>query len=135
MGCCFSTTKTPKSNNPPNTIPSTHHRRSPESDLKDRAPPPPPAAFEEETVKEVLSETPIVKLPTPALTENNETTHKRIEVHEVKDESTAVIKPSDENHEIVSEISEVSEMCSFTESFSTTMTEKRDDADGEVTQR
>ncbi|KAA8524453.1 hypothetical protein F0562_010876 [Nyssa sinensis] len=97
---------------------------NPMRDPPSLSPPPPP---EEETVKEVLSETPISKPPTQTLTN-----HKRPEVPEVKIEAAAGIKPAEE---IVSEASEVSEMCSFSEGLSTTtLTEMRDD-DGEVNQR
>uniref|UniRef100_A0A5B7BHC6 Serine/arginine repetitive matrix protein 1-like n=1 Tax=Davidia involucrata TaxID=16924 RepID=A0A5B7BHC6_DAVIN len=100
MGCCLCT------NNPPKTSPDvvdTKGSRDPPS----LSPPP-----EEESVKEVLSETPIPKPPP-----NNK-----------KIEATAAIKPPEE---IISEASEVSEICSFSEGLSTTTRED----DGEVNQR
>ncbi|CAK9158942.1 unnamed protein product [Ilex paraguariensis] len=128
MGCCLSTTTStvPKTNHP-NAIPPNHHQRQfSESDANPRAPPQP----EEETVKEVLSETPIQKQkpPIPMVTQKT----SKLDVQELKIEAAVEIKPATED--IVSDVSEVSEMCSFTESFSTTVTEKRDD-DGEVNQR
>uniref|UniRef100_A0A5B6YU44 Serine/arginine repetitive matrix protein 1-like n=1 Tax=Davidia involucrata TaxID=16924 RepID=A0A5B6YU44_DAVIN len=136
MGCCLGTTtkpKAPKTN--PDAVPPNHQHLSPESDTYGKDPhslhqPPPP---EEEIVKEVLSETPIPKppTPTPTLIKHNNN-NKRPEVPEVKIEATTAIKPTED---IISEISEVSQMCSFSESLSTTtLTEKRED-DGEVTQR
>ncbi|KAK3039536.1 hypothetical protein RJ639_027680 [Escallonia herrerae] len=125
MGCCLSTTP-PKANHPL-SIPSTHHQcHLPESGPDARDPPPPPPVLEEETVKEVLSETPMPKSPTPVVADST----KRPKVQEVKVESLAPANPTDEI------VSEVSEICSFSGSFSTTtVTEVRDDDGGEVTQR
>ncbi|KAA8526418.1 hypothetical protein F0562_008379 [Nyssa sinensis] len=130
MGCCLSTNKAPETN--PDAVPANHHHHLLESETKGRdlhslrAPPPQP---EEEIVKEVLSETPIPKPPTPTLIKHD---NKPPEVPEVKIEATTAIKPTED---IISQVSEVSEMCSFSESLSTTtLTEKRED-DGEVTQR
>ncbi|PHT76583.1 hypothetical protein T459_20105 [Capsicum annuum] len=131
---------------------------------------------EEETVKEVLSETPIIPPPSPPKVNNRRADFPQvnfestavIEPHndikfestavvkkreEMKFESTAVVKKKEEvklestadgkyKDEVkfeateVSEEIETSEMCSFTESYSTTATatEKREE-DGEVTQR
>ncbi|CAN4103366.1 unnamed protein product [Withania somnifera] len=154
MGCCFSSS-------------NKRHRSSPPcSAVKGRDPPP----LEEETVKEILSETPILKphhLPSTKV--------KEADFPQVKIESTAVVRPRDETKfESMSvvkpkddrkfesmaavvkhrdevkiestavtkpEVSEeLSEICSFTESYSTTATatatatEKREE-DEEVTQR
>ncbi|XP_057506591.1 uncharacterized protein LOC130789812 [Actinidia eriantha] len=140
MGCCLSsTTTTPKSD------PNVFHGGAP--------PPSPPLV--EETVKEVLSETPIPKTLVRIADDNDEKINLRDRVvEEAKVEPTAEIKQSEENlrdrvveeakveptaeikqsEEIVSEVSEViSELCSFSETLSAA-TEKRDD-DGEVTQR
>ncbi|KAK3008760.1 hypothetical protein RJ639_013620 [Escallonia herrerae] len=125
MGCCLSTTP-PKADHP-HSIPSTHHQcHLPKSGPNGRDPPPPPPVLEEETVKEVLSETPMPKSPTPVVTDST----KRPKVQEGKVESLAPANPTDE---IVSELSEI---CSLSGSFSTTtVTEVRDDDGGEVTQR
>ncbi|CAI9089483.1 OLC1v1024067C1 [Oldenlandia corymbosa var. corymbosa] len=131
------------------------------------APPRSHPPVEEETVKEVLSETPITKPvppPPPKAVVNDkisryevpETQELKIEVLEIeptittpaaadvrvaKEElKTAVIRPAED---VVSEVSEYenSELCSVTESFSTTTTatvngmEKRVDDGEEVTQR
>ncbi|KAI8009611.1 hypothetical protein LOK49_LG06G01662 [Camellia lanceoleosa] len=140
MGCCLSTTTNETSKPNPDVVvnPNHHHHcHFPESDSHGGAPPQPPTPppLEEETVKEVLSETAIPKPPTPTPTpilnnNNNNHLHHPV-VEEVEIQSTALTKPSEE---IVSEVSDFSEMCSFSESLSTTLTEKRDD-DGEVTQR
>lgn len=143
MGCCLSSNQTTKPDNktcggaPPVT-------------------PPPPPPQEEEAVKEVvLSETPTLRVPTPR--EDRVLKQKRSpEIQELKvdpmaqiepKESTAWIKPKEltapmksSAEDFISEVSEQSELCSFTESFSTTTTltatapEKRDDGE-EVTQR
>ncbi|KAK4368529.1 hypothetical protein RND71_012321 [Anisodus tanguticus] len=162
MGCCFSSSKKRRRSSPPSSA------------INCRDPPPPPP-LEEETVKEVLSETPINPKPhhLPKVLVND----KIADFSQVKiNESTAVVKPSDEmrfeptavikssnemrfesaavvnqgdsiklvdemNFETTAVIKpqvseEPSEMCSFTESYSTTATatEKREE-DGEVTQR
>ncbi|XP_057460506.1 uncharacterized protein LOC130751004 [Actinidia eriantha] len=123
MGCCLSCTTT-----------TTKHPRSDPNLVHGGAPLPPslPPPLEEETVKEVLSETPIPKTLVRIANdiEKKVNLQDRV-VEEAKVEPTAEIKQSEE---IVSEVSEViSEMCSFSESLSAA-TEKRDD-DGEVTQR
>ncbi|CAK9151365.1 unnamed protein product [Ilex paraguariensis] len=134
MGCCLSSattsTATARKTNHPHDIPPSQHHHFPESDANARDPP----QMEEETVKEVLSETPIPKPPIPVVNQNTPTTAAttKPEVEEPKIEPMVEIKPTAE--EIVSEVSEVSEMYSFTESFSTTVTERRED-DGEVTQK
>ncbi|XP_009621652.1 peptidyl-prolyl cis-trans isomerase CYP63 [Nicotiana tomentosiformis] len=142
MGCCFSSSK-------------KHHRNPlPCSASNDRAPPQPPP-LEEETVKEVLSETPIPKPhhpPKVPLVNDKEADFPQVKIEstavvkptsdETTFEATVVVKPCDDTKfestaVIKPEVSEEpSEMCSFTESYSTTATatEKRED-DGEVTQR
>lgn len=139
MGCCFSSSK-------------KRRRSSPLCSATNGRDPPP---LEEETVKEVLSETPIPKphhSPPPKVQlDDKEADFPQVKVEstavvkprdEIKFESTAVVKPRDEMQfestaVIKPEVSEeLSEMCSFTESYSTTATatEKREE-DGEVTQR
>ncbi|KAJ8568912.1 hypothetical protein K7X08_032649 [Anisodus acutangulus] len=162
MGCCFSSSKKRRRSSPPSSA------------MNSRDPPPPPP-LEEETVKEVLSETPIN--PKPHHLPKVLVSDKIADFSQVKiNESTAVVKPSDEmrfeptsvikssnemrfesaavvnqgdsiklvdemNFEttavIKSEVSEEpSEMCSFTESYSTTATAtEKIEEDGEVTQR
>ncbi|PSS05743.1 Protein like [Actinidia chinensis var. chinensis] len=121
MGCCLSCTTT----KPPKSDPNLVHGGAP-------LPPSLPPPLEEETVKEVLSETPIPKTLVRIANDIDEKVNLQDRVvEEAKVEPTAEIKQSEE---IVSEVSEViSEMCSFSESLSAA-TEKRDD-DGEVTQR
>ncbi|KAI3804079.1 hypothetical protein L1987_32249 [Smallanthus sonchifolius] len=113
MGCCLST----------NAV--NHHRPS-----KPAASQSPPPSFEEETVKEVLSETPIAPKPHPP--------EKHIEIPQPEEHSGVEIREN---------ASEISEMCSYSESFSaattaTTMTTAADpkkdgidEDDGEVTQK
>ncbi|PHU12294.1 hypothetical protein BC332_19224 [Capsicum chinense] len=136
MGCWFSSSnKKPHRTSPPCS--ATHGRD-------------PPLA-EEETVKEVLSETPIIPPPSPPKVNNRRADFPQvnfestavIEPHnDIKFESTAVVKKREEmkfeSTAVVKKKEEIetSEMCSFTESYSTTATatEKREE-DGEVTQR
>lgn len=140
MGCCLSTTKA-------SAIDQQQRHRCPLPDpaKNDRAPPP----VDEETVKEVvLSETPVSKpLTLQVLADDEKKSNggqqKEVEFQQVKVEvppaeaeldgdrravPTGVVKVAEEI------VSEPSEMCSFTESISTTATERRDD-DGEVNQR
>ncbi|XP_038895057.1 uncharacterized protein LOC120083387 [Benincasa hispida] len=116
MGCCVSTTRASNSSSSP------HHSRSTYSHPKlnrvgNRAPPP----LEEESVKEVLSETPKPR-PTPIGERNPDESasgkvNGRIHIHPTE------------------EISEVSDVCSFSETLSTTtVTEKLDDFE-EIRQR
>ncbi|XP_055823665.1 uncharacterized protein LOC129892139 [Solanum dulcamara] len=140
MGCCLSSSK-------------KRHRRSPPCSATNGRDPPP---LEEETVKEVLSETPIPKPhhpppPPKVIIDDKEADFPQVKIEstavvkprdEIKFESTVVVKPRDEMKfesavVVKPEVSEEpSEMCSFTESYSTTATatEKREE-DGEVTQR
>ncbi|KAI3465716.1 hypothetical protein Pfo_022379 [Paulownia fortunei] len=125
MGCCLST--------------GDHH---PETDSRGAAPPTsPPAVLEEETVKEVLLETPVV---VPKVDERIKGMPRGDQEWKVEVGRTGVIHgdpdpPRKANEEIVSEVSEVSEMCSYSESFSNaTAQEKKDedeDEDGVVNQR
>ncbi|CAI9759270.1 unnamed protein product [Fraxinus pennsylvanica] len=117
MGCCQSSTSQPEMEN---------HRSVSES--KGGGAGAQPLPVEEETVKEVLSETPIEKGSSQKVEKLNE------RIQELKIDSRAVIKPK-RTEEIVSEASVVSDLGSFTESFSTTGIENRDDDDGEVNQR
>ncbi|KAK4420474.1 hypothetical protein Salat_1997800 [Sesamum alatum] len=121
MGCCL----------------STGDRRH--SDAENRAPPrSPPAAPEEETVKEVLLETTVA----PKVDDRIKGTPLGDQEVKVEAGPKAVIHgnpdpPGKPDEEIVCEVSEVSEMCSYSESFSNaTAQEKRDDdEDGVVNQR
>ncbi|KAA8519841.1 hypothetical protein F0562_014069 [Nyssa sinensis] len=128
MGCCTSTTsKAPSAPQKP--------RHSSAALIKpSRAPPPPP--FEEETVKEVLSETPTPKPPVPKIEDDEKKSTVKLALHKIQEEVDNIVekKPLMVATE---EISEVSEICSLSESVSTTtVTEKRDDDDdGEVRQR
>ncbi|KAL7000336.1 hypothetical protein U1Q18_001484 [Sarracenia purpurea var. burkii] len=140
MGCCFSATtptNTPQSD--PNGFLSNRRRPPSSSDTNGGVLPPLPLPLppleeeeEEEAVKEVLSETPIPNPPLISIA--NDSGKKRYlqqtVAEEEKMEPTAVIKSAQET---ISEVSELSEMCSFSESLSAA-TEKRED-DGEVTQR
>ncbi|KAG6584017.1 hypothetical protein SDJN03_19949, partial [Cucurbita argyrosperma subsp. sororia] len=109
MGCCVSTSRTSNSSSPP------HHSGSAFSHSKsdhigNRAPPP----LEEESVKEVLSETPKPKPPPIGGRKLHESASGNlnggIPIHSTE------------------EISEISDVCSFNESLSTTtVTEKLDD--------
>lgn len=135
MGCCLSTKQPSKKPDKCGGAPEL-------------TPPPPPAVpVEEETVKEVLvlSETPIPKPSAPEVAEKNSDRYMQPENQELKIQSTAEIKQPMEStvvikpaEDVISEVSEHSELCSFTESFSTTATgtglDKRDDGE-EVNQR
>ncbi|KAG9452716.1 hypothetical protein H6P81_005620 [Aristolochia fimbriata] len=85
---------------------------------------PPPAPQEEETVKEVLSETPkppLLVIPTG---------EKRFEKEPPKASLPAEEKKFDRRSSLLSsndETSEMSEICSLTESMSTTITEKKEE--------
>ncbi|KAI4322635.1 hypothetical protein L6164_022311 [Bauhinia variegata] len=159
MGSCLSKGKIPKQDhkcktrkqgqneqNGPETLQS--HPTSPAmklnwTDEEDRRAPPP---VEEETVKEVLLETPISKPQIPVLIEERKT-QMPVSIIEHKDENfdtKCLIHKAEE----ASEVSQLSEICSISESFSTcttatttTITEKREDeatskrSSREVTQR
>ncbi|KAI3499229.1 hypothetical protein L1887_35022 [Cichorium endivia] len=127
MGCCLGTA-------------AANHRQPDKFKLKTEPKPAshsPPPAFEEETVKEVLSETPIVpKTPPPVLADN-----PQILQSEERGGVDLTKKPSDEVQE---NVSEMSEMYSYSESFSAATTAtvadvKKDeiemDDEGEVTQK
>lgn len=137
MGCCFS--KVP----PHRRSPPDHPRRSPPrppapafdkthvgiapQNARTRNPPPPPP-LEEETVKEVLSETP---LPRPQLSETPQPPPK---LQEDGPETKILISKLEEAAEVVSEYSE---MYSASESLSTatTATTVTDKRETEVTSR
>ncbi|KAF7805905.1 CLK4-associating serine/arginine rich protein-like [Senna tora] len=125
MGCCFSTPKTPNEN--PNHQNGLQVQKSPESisnstrEIDHRALPLP---VEEETVKEVLSETPIPKPQVSILEEEKKSqmgpNEPRVENFEAKPKGVV---------EKAEEVSQLSEICSMSESFSTTttITEKREE--------
>ncbi|KAK1405369.1 neurofilament medium polypeptide-like [Heracleum sosnowskyi] len=133
MGCCLSTTSPTKSLDE-----DVSTRKLPDSDVKGGAKPPGLVLEEEETVKEVLSETqtPISMAPstsvpeipiqlTPTLRNNKATSKVQLEPSVRFKES---IKEEQE------EISVVSEMYSISGSFSATTVNDGDDC-GEVNQR
>ncbi|GJZ35262.1 hypothetical protein Tco_0581079 [Tanacetum coccineum] len=111
MGCCLTTSAATNRHNLPPQKPKT-------------SPPPPPAFEEKETVKEVLSETPLPQPPPPPEASNN-----------------VVITKKNPTEEIQENVSDVSEMFSYSESYSAATTatvadtRKDDDEDGEVTQK
>ncbi|CAH1414501.1 unnamed protein product [Lactuca virosa] len=129
MGCCLTT---------PATTNKTTHRRLDDSKSRIEEPathatPSPP--FEKESVKEVLSETPI-SISIPIIQTTTQILH----------ENDAGKKSNLENQENVTEMSEMSEMCSYNESLSAATTSKaamtdteRDvveiEDDGQVTQK
>lgn len=125
MGCCLSA--------------GDHHSETEQRCSIDGAPPAsPPCALEEETVKEVLLETPVV----PKADERIKGMSPANREWKVEVGSTPVIHgnsdpPRKDDEEIVSEVSEMSEMCSYSESFSnaTAQEKKDDDEDGVVNQR
>ncbi|KAK9077316.1 hypothetical protein SSX86_005653 [Deinandra increscens subsp. villosa] len=128
MGCCLAT-------------PAANHRHPPKT-APSPSPPPPPS--EEETVKEVLSETPIVpKTPLVNVTDHRQIPHPE---EQPKTENGVVELTKNVTAEIQENVSEISEMYSYSESFSaaTTATTVADanrkdeievDEDGEVTQK
>ncbi|KAM7500822.1 hypothetical protein LguiA_025236 [Lonicera macranthoides] len=127
MGCCAST-------NNPSSDPPFHLPKS------NRQPPPHPLPLiEEETVKEVLSETPTPKLKIPKNEEEPKKTPPKQDLDKIYEEQETKFekkKPTLINAE--EEISEVSEICSnlsLSESVSTTTLTEKDDRDGEVRQR
>lgn len=133
MGCCLSTTTPTKS---PDEDAGT--RKAPVSDVKGGAKPPAVVLDDEETVKEVLSETQtpismapstsVPKIPiqlTPTLRNSKLTSKVQIEPNDHLKETI------EEEHE---EVSVVSEMYSISGSFSTT-TINDGVEDGEVNQR
>ncbi|XP_027348200.1 uncharacterized protein LOC113859689 [Abrus precatorius] len=126
MGCCFSTPKTQNQNQ----IPNQKHQNA----LKIQQPHEPPPYLEEESVKEVLSETPIPKsLQVPILMPETKTQMPSLQNPPVKFETKVPIPIEDQVSEVVSQLSET---CSISESFSTattttatttTATEKREE--------
>ncbi|KAI8000704.1 hypothetical protein LOK49_LG09G00627 [Camellia lanceoleosa] len=134
MGCCVSTpNKSP-------IAPNHHHPHS--SAVRSNTPhhskaAPPP---EEETVKEVLSETPTPKPHVPKIVEDEE--EKKIgsnppPIHKIREEENINNNNNVDKLETplmmitttttTEEVSEVSEICSMSESLSTVTTEKRED--------
>ncbi|POO03645.1 hypothetical protein TorRG33x02_008500 [Trema orientale] len=139
MGCCASTGKTKFSapgpqNHQHSTLAGSSLAPGSRSVAGDSRAPPPSA--EEETVKEVLSETarpktsPIPKLEEETKDEESKIPKPRpvllpiIKLHDEKIEKTAPFNPSTAAAE---EISEVSEICSLSESVSAATTITRDD--------
>ncbi|XP_057453075.1 uncharacterized protein LOC130744934 [Lotus japonicus] len=156
MGCCFSkaTTQNPQNQNPQKNQHQPHHVRSSlpksnpthEEEEEEEEPSPP---LEEETVKEVLSETPISKPhQVPILTPESKTQlvllqHPDPVLMETKTQMPLLQNPPEkfeiETKDVIEEVSEVvssqiTEACSISESFSAattattaTVTEKRED--------
>lgn len=136
MGCCISTTKSCNQEGTP-----SKYNNQLKTDVKCRSPPP---VIEEETVKEVLSVTPIYKPPqknplktavVAAMYNRPATVELPVILPEVlrKTEQIDMMRPTKEEISVVSEMSGASEMCSFSGSFCTTVFTDRDE--GEVTQQ
>ena len=109
MGCCFSTpTKQTQNKNQNNqTTKKNHHHE-----------PPPP--LEAESVKEVLSETPITKpQQVPILTPETKTLLPLLQDPPPNFETKSKAPPTEEVSEVVSQLSET---CSISESFSAATT-------------
>lgn len=134
MGCCFSRNHEASEQNPPPKL-------VPESGISLLSPP----QLEEETVKEVLSETPSQKRPFTKLEEqklnptilpsfpksevSEEEEEKKIENKQVPYYMTTPTTTQEVS------VSEVSEICSLSESYSTTTLTKEDIEEGEVRQQ
>ncbi|OIW13366.1 hypothetical protein TanjilG_16475 [Lupinus angustifolius] len=116
MGCCFSTPNTKQEQNNLKNQPPQHNSTPP---------PPLPQHLEEETVKEVLSETPIYKShQDPFLMAKTNTQMPKIE----KGRVPIMNKACSMSESFSQEVSQISETCSISKSFSTTtVTEKRED--------
>lgn len=147
MGCCVSTVESSKS--PPDGL--HHHKSNATVEVESRSPP----AAEEETVKEVLSETPISKSQLPLFTADAKTQmpaiqpQNKFQFHDLQQvfftpqiafslQDSKIPMPhappppdNFDSKEEVSEVSQLSELCSVTESFSTATTatigERRED--------
>ncbi|KAL5581931.1 hypothetical protein UlMin_014373 [Ulmus minor] len=137
MGCCLSSNNTSQKNPSQPDVPVTvsHHNHhhfqgktpapelvpNPVGNSHFNAPPPPgPQIVEEETVKEVLSETPISRPLTPSMA--------------VEEKSHLPVKVEAEAKELSEAASQMSESCDISESFSylsttttTTITEVREE--------
>ncbi|OAY34098.1 uncharacterized protein LOC110629319 [Manihot esculenta] len=118
MGCCMSSRAATEPRQPKSP---GHHCSSP----KLPAPEPnsshvPITSVEEETVKEVLSETPISKVPQTSPSAQQETTQIPI-VHESKTQKNKR-KEEEVQAERTPEISQASEICSVTDTYSTATT-------------
>ncbi|XP_068645006.1 uncharacterized protein [Aristolochia californica] len=124
MGCCISK-KDPSSKGSPLPVLGSENRHDSLKEENSREPPPAPQ--EEETVKEVLSETP--KPPLVVIPSGD----KGIEKGPPKPSVPAIPtedKKFDRRFSLLSsndETSEMSEICSLSESISTTITEKKEE--------
>ncbi|KAG4980156.1 hypothetical protein AAZX31_12G102900 [Glycine max] len=108
MGCCFSTPTKQNQNQNNQTTKKNHHHE----------PPPPP--LEAESVKEVLSETPITKpQQVPILTPETKTLLPLLQDPPPNFETKSKAPPTEEVSEVVSQLSET---CSISESFSAATT-------------
>ncbi|CAK7337812.1 unnamed protein product [Dovyalis caffra] len=113
MGCCISSTKRGSSNAKP---PSRHQHSPPQPHephvTTTRTPPP----LEKETVKEVLSETPVIVKPQKTSTPVTATTTQN-------QEPKTLTQKNNKKHQEVQEISQASEICSnITDTASTATT-------------
>lgn len=121
MGCCISCSakRRPHQWRAPDHHLSQPKLPAPEHKKCHVAATPPAASLEEETVKEVLSETPIPNLPQTSQSTQQKTTQIPI-FHYPKREGN---KRKDEKEiERTPEISQTSEVCSITDTYSTTTT-------------
>ncbi|KAI3937068.1 hypothetical protein MKX01_015283 [Papaver californicum] len=136
MGCCFSRNhEVSEQNPPPKLIPSGISRLSP----------PIAPQLEEETVKEVLSETPSQKRPSSTKLKEqkqNPTILPSFPKSEVSEEEEKKIENKQVPYYMTTptttqevSVSEVSEICSLSESYSTTTLTKEDIEEGEVRQQ
>ncbi|KAF9590482.1 hypothetical protein IFM89_035359 [Coptis chinensis] len=124
MGCCLSKTQHSKKTHPPHT-----HFPVPDS-APHRFRPPLSPVFEEESVKEVLSETPNPKVELKKQEDEKVLANVTSPVTKIEEQ---VVKKV----EVCEEISEVSEICSLSETMSTTtITSRKEDQEenGEVQQ-
>ncbi|PSS10270.1 hypothetical protein CEY00_Acc17364 [Actinidia chinensis var. chinensis] len=126
MGCCASSNYKPAPG-PPKRRRSSSSRSA--GFRHSAAPPPHP---EEETVKEVLSETPNPKPPISKIEDEEKKIGFMPSLHKIQeiDDNVEKKKPLMSTDEV----SEVSEICSLSESVSTAV-EKREDEGGEVRRR
>ncbi|GKV18621.1 hypothetical protein SLEP1_g28974 [Rubroshorea leprosula] len=142
MGCCISTGGA-ASDGKAQQFPSVGESFYQKPALENRAPPP---SFEEETVKEVLSEVPKPKPPltVPGEEENKRPQEQKPVVEKIPEEecisfNRMVLKsPTSTNRSAAIEDSvseDVSEICSLSESISTTTITDRRDEEEEVRQR
>ncbi|KAM5580925.1 hypothetical protein ABKV19_010244 [Rosa sericea] len=147
MGCCLGTARTPKPVPPhpkdgPNLRHHHHHyhAKKPNSltqthiEKPETRSPPPPLVVEEETVKEVLSETPIFKPQNPEISPEKNTLSPPKEEPNLAEEEPKLQAEPPPKEAAVSEASQLSEPCGISESYSystttttTTIADARED--------